>query len=100
MYAHRVSQVENAHWSELFSFFWNALWIANIFWTLTLMVRWVLLTLVIPWQTCVLAMLSIKHANMFTMTPMFILIFGRSIWKPHNIPYKKQLYGQKSLRKM
>ncbi len=31
MYTHQVSQVENAHWSELFSFFWNALWIADRF---------------------------------------------------------------------
>jgi hypothetical protein len=37
------------------------------------------LGLVVPWQDCVLAMLSSKHANMHVMILKFLLVLGRLV---------------------
>lgn len=43
-----------------------------------------------------LAMLLAKYANMQPMMQMYVLGFGRWVWKPHNLPYRKQSHGLKS----
>jgi hypothetical protein len=47
-----------------------------------------------------LAMLLAKHANMLAIIQQYVLAFGRSAWKPHGWPCKKQLCGLRSLAKV
>jgi len=51
----------------------------------------ILLWVVFHQHTCIS-----KTCQYATNDAIYVLAFGRWVWKPHNLPYRKQLHGSKS----